>query len=366
MSKKAVYQGRLAGLRQAFRRLSRIASSTWVRSRSASQRARKWLRRRRTPHPATGKCPVFVVGSNRSGTQMVCKAIGRSPHGWDYRENQFSIAFNQYYLRRDTIIRQLIGHSPAPIVSFGSILDSQVTPDLLSRFKGAKAIWVYRHYRDAVNSSVRKWGCHQKDLVRWVARGEIEKLGPRGKNLSADTVRLCRELFRESLSDEEGGCLYWYMRNQLYFDLNLHRDSRVLLVQYSDAVRNKDRVFRKVFDFLGFPFDPAIIEGIFATSVGKNKWAGVDPRIDEVCGALKARFDAHYSETSAGAAAAALASAADSHLQTAKAMPAPGENLSRERSGVIEAIQAAPARGSGSSSPARDSWGERASPFLHS
>ncbi len=47
------------------------------------ERRRKWLRLRRTPHPTTEKLPVFIIGCNRSGTNMVCKPIGKSPHGWD-------------------------------------------------------------------------------------------------------------------------------------------------------------------------------------------------------------------------------------------------------------------------------------------
>jgi hypothetical protein len=263
------------------------------------ERRREWLRRWRTPHPITEKFPVFIVGSNRSGTQMVCEAIGKSLHGWNYQESEANIAFKDYQLRADWLIKWLIRLSPAPIISFGNILDSQFTDDLLTRFEGVQAIWVYRRYEDAANSSVRKWGSHFKDdIVRWVARGELERLGARGKRISADTIQLFSELFREDLSNEDGACLYWYMRNQLYFDLNLHMDPLVLIVQYEDTVLNQEKVFRRICDFLGFPYDPAIINGIFASSVDKHPWPGIDPRIQEVCDALKTRLDAHYAETS--------------------------------------------------------------------
>ncbi len=265
--------------------------------RKSIARGSKWLQRRRTPHATAVRFPVFVVGSNRSGTQMVCEAIGRSPHGWEYRESEFSIAFNSFYLRADWLIKRLIRHSPAPVVSFGSILDSQSTDVLLSRFEGAKAIWLYRRYEDAANSSVSQWGNQLKNLVRWVARGEPERLGARGQRISADTVQLFCELFCEDMTNEEGACLYWYMRNRLYFDFNLHRDPRVLLVQYEDTVLNREKAFRRIFGFLGFPYDPKIIDGIFASSVGKHPRPSIDPRIQAVCDALKRRLDAQYAET---------------------------------------------------------------------
>jgi len=160
--------------KRVFKRLRQINVEKLIRR--GLERRREWLRRRRTSHPTTEKLPVFVVGCNRSGTNMICGG---------------------YYLRADWIIEWLIRHTPAPIISFGSILDSQFTDDLLSRFEGAKAIWIYRRYEDVANSCARmEWGYHLKDLVGWVARGELERLGVRGKRISADMVRLFSNLFR--------------------------------------------------------------------------------------------------------------------------------------------------------------------------
>lgn len=295
---RTFHEGERAMLRKrVFKRLRRISVKKLIRR--SLERSRKWQQLRRTPHPSSDKVPVFVVGCNRSGTNMLCGAIGKSPHGWEFRESGFSVAFDGYYLRDDRIIEWLIRHIPAPIVSFGSILDSQSTRDLLSRFEGAKGIWIYRRYQDVANSCARmQWGHRLKDYARWVAQGELEKLGARGKNIGADTVRLFRGLYREDLSLEEGACLYWYMRNHLYFGLNLHTDPRVLLTQYEDTVLNQEKAFRRIFDFLGFPYDPVIIDGIFASSVGKHPLPGIDPAIQEVCDDLKERLDADYARTS--------------------------------------------------------------------
>lgn len=229
---------------------------------------------------------------------MVCGAIGNSPHGWDHQESEANIAFKDYQLRSDRIIRALIRVAPAPIVAFGNILDSQFADRLLTRFDGSRAIWVYRAYQDAANSSVLKWGNHFKDdMVRWVARSELDRLGPRGKRVSSETVQLFARIFHDDLSDEDGACLYWYMRNRLYFDLELHRDPRVLLVQYEDAVLHPEQAFRRIFGFLGFPYDPAIVAEVFASSVGKQPGPSLDPRVREVCDELKAQLDARYAET---------------------------------------------------------------------
>lgn len=259
---------------------------------------RKWFKLYWTPHPTKEKIPVFVFGCNRSGTNMICGAIGKSPHGWDYKESEFSLAFNAYYLRTDWLIEKLIRLTPAPIVSFGSILDSQFACDLLDRFEGAKAIWIYRRYEDVANSCARmQWGSHLKNLVSWVARGELEKLGARGNHISDDTIQLFRKVVHADLSNEDSACLYWYMRNQLYYDLCLHRDPRVMIVQYEDAVLNKEDVFEKIFRFLGFSYDHNVIDGIFASSVGKHPQPVIAPEIRKVCDALQSRLDTSYAQS---------------------------------------------------------------------
>jgi hypothetical protein len=182
-------------------------------------------------------------------------------------------------------------------VTFGSILDSQFANELLSSYENAKAVWVYRRYQDATNSSVHRFGSHHKDLVRWIANGELDRLGARGKHISKETIQFFEEIFHEELSREEGACLYWYMRNQLYFDLELHQDPRVYIVQYEAAVQNQEKEFRKIFEFLGFPYDPVIIEGIFTSSVGKHPWPGIEPRLEEVCEALQERLDESFAAT---------------------------------------------------------------------
>lgn len=258
----------------------------------------EWKEKRRLADPSVAKVPLFVLGCNRSGTNMVCAAIGNSPHGWAYREREFSPAFNGYYLRADWIIEWLIRRTPTQVVSFGSILDSQFALDLLTRFDDAKAVWVYRRYEDVANSCARMgWGYHLRNLMRWVAAGELDKLGARGQNVSDSTMSTISELFRENLSDEECAALYWLFRNQLFFDLQLSNDSRVIPIQYEDAALNPGPTFRRLFEFIGAPYDSEIIQDVYAGSVGKHASPKIDPLIREKCDILQERLDEAYERT---------------------------------------------------------------------
>ena len=48
------------------------------------------------------------------------------------------------------------------------------------------------------------------------------------------------------------------------------------------------------FDFLGFPFEPGITGEVYASSVGRCPWPGIDTAIERVCDALQAKLDARY------------------------------------------------------------------------
>jgi hypothetical protein len=274
---------------------ARLRAIDRARLTSMLERRGRWFRRLASNGLKANTRPVFVVGSNRSGTQMVCEAIGLSPHGWDYQESQANLAFKDYQLRADWLVKTLIRLSPASVVSFGNILDSQFTDRLLDRFENSRALWVYRRYEDAANSSVRQWGNHfRDDMIRWVALGEPHRLGPRGQRIHEHTSQLMTALFHDDLTDVEGACLYWYMRNRLYFDLGLDRDPRVMLVQYEDTVQNPERSLRRICAFLGHPYHESTIGSIFATSVGKDPWQGVGRGVEAACDGLKQQLDDHY------------------------------------------------------------------------
>jgi hypothetical protein len=83
-----------------------------------------------------------------------------------------------------------------------------------------------------------------------------------------------------------------------YIDFNLCADPLVLIMQYDHTVFNKVEAFRRTFDLLGCHCKSAVIDGIFASSVGEHKWPGVDPLIQDVCDDLKAQFDHNFGEHS--------------------------------------------------------------------
>lgn len=291
------------------RRLLRVTPGRALRElRTQSARLSKWtaLRRRFGRHAPSR--PLFVVGCHRSGTNMVMWTLERSPEVWVYHEHVWSPAFRDYRLRSTATVDRLIRRCPAPVVAFKPVCDSHLADRYLERHEGARAIWIYRRYPDVANSAVRNWGEHHKDILRWLVRGDSDRLAWRGERLAPDIVDLVVRCFHEGMSPEEAASLTWYMRTRLYFDLALDADERVLLTRYEDLVGGDEAAFRRVFDFAGARFDPAFLGHVFGSSIQKEPFPAIDPRIREACEALMERLDAAYGRRSAASPAGAAAS----------------------------------------------------------
>jgi hypothetical protein len=259
-----------------------------------AQRARRYVEQRRRFDRHLARRALFVVGCQRSGTNMVMWTLERAPDTWVYHEHRLSPAFRDYRLRPTPVIERLVARSPAPVVAFKPICDSHLTDRLLARHAGSRAIWIYRRYADVANSAVRNFGEHLRDILRWIVQGDTDWLGWRGERLAPDAVELVRARFREDLPLEEAGALFWYLRNRFFLDLGLDREPRVLLVRYEDLVAGGEEPFREIFEFAGCAWNPAFTADVFASSVGKDRFPALGDETRAACDALQAGLDRAY------------------------------------------------------------------------
>jgi hypothetical protein len=259
--------------------------------RDRSRRSLRWLRARRAYDARAPRTPVFIVGCQRSGTNMLAWTLERAPEVWLYHEHKLSAAFRDYRLRATPVIERLIRRSPAPCVVFKPICDAHLTDRLLERHAGARAIWIYRHYPDVANSMARNWPGHSRDILRWIAAGDTDWLAWRGERLAPDSIEFVRACFRPEMPDEEAAAVFWWLRNRFFFELDLGRDPRVLLVRYEDLVAGGDEAFRRVFDFAGVPYSPQYVDEVFDSSVGKRPFPSIDTRVRERCEQLFLRLE---------------------------------------------------------------------------
>jgi len=224
--------------------------------------------------------PVFVVGTQRSGTNMFANVLDRSFQTECYHDND-DAAFCNYILKDEATIAKLVRDSRAKAVVFKPICDSQNATRLLKLHPRAQAIWIYRHYFDVVNSSLQQFREHRAYLHHMLY--DRQKAGWRVENVLPEDMELVERFYHAGVSDASARALIWYLRNTLYFQQQLEQDDRVLLVNYERLVTHPCERFRRVFDFVGLEYRDRWVRSVFGSSVGKAEHPKIDPEIHRLC-----------------------------------------------------------------------------------
>lgn len=230
----------------------------------------------------TGKSrPAFLVGCGRSGTSMLIWQLDKSWQIRLYNENH-PAAFDNFRLRDFSVVENLIKTSRAPLTLFKPILDTNMTPNLMAHFPDSKVLFAFRHYDDVINSSLKKFGADNRigHVRRWMADdfAELAAAPP-----PETTKAFIRARYSPDLTQEEGAALFWLFYNRLYYDMNLHGNGRVHLIRYETLVAEPRREFEALVRFLGLQFEERMVEGVFASSVKRDKSPALRDSIRQDC-----------------------------------------------------------------------------------
>src|SRR5690606_18939230 len=166
-------------------------------------------------NPSGHSTPLFLVGCGRSGTTMLLRHLGRSWQVEAYNENQPE-AFERWRLRDLPTIAGLISDSPAPVVAFKPILNTPQTHQFLDEFPEARLIFIFRHFDDVINSSMKKFGkANRLTHVReWMA-GDFDEFKVAPPAVTKATVEAH---WRPDMGNASGAALYWLLCDRLHLD----------------------------------------------------------------------------------------------------------------------------------------------------
>lgn len=237
--------------------------------------------------------PVFLVGAQRSGTNMIVRGLERSPEFEVHNENDRA-AFHRFRLRPLPEIHRLVVRSRHAFVLFKPLCDSHRVAELLEDLgtpSPGKAIWVYRNFEARARSSVAKFGDANLRALRLIAEGRGSDLWQAG-GLGPEHLDLLRGLDLGRLSPISAAALFWYLRNRLFFDLGLDQRGDVILVSYDAMIAEPERWMRALAAFLGVAYRPDLVGHIERRSPGPRP-AQIDPRVRDLCEELLARLDEH-------------------------------------------------------------------------
>lgn len=260
------------------------------KARRGTKHARRWTAAAFGGRPTTS--PVFIFGAQRSGTRLPLHVLERSPDVATYLENNAEF-YDGVLLRDDETLERRIRASPFPIVGLKPICESHRARELLETFPRGRGIWIYRQFRDTVNSAAAKWSSAGLYL-RALLEGDVQTAGWRAGGFTPARAACIASLYQDDLSAHAAHALMWYLRNSLYFDQQLSSHDRVRLVRYEDLVREPEAAFGKVFDFLQIPFASKFASNVYASSVNARAFPSIPQPILDLCEATEERLDEAY------------------------------------------------------------------------
>lgn len=234
--------------------------------------------------------PLYVVGVQRSGTNMVVKGLELAPEFEVHNENDKRV-FHRFQLRSDEILVDTVNGSEHRYVLFKPLCDSHRADQLLA-LQGVppgKAIWVYRDVDERARSAIAKFGDANLRALRHIVEGCGEPIW-QGRRLSTDTMNTLARFDYETMTPATAAALFWYARNSLYFELSLDRRDDVFLSSYDAFVAAPQQVTQRICAFLELPWRPSLCAHVQRRHPERPRLP-IDPAARDLCDALGARLD---------------------------------------------------------------------------
>lgn len=261
------------------------------RARLAVARRRREWRREHVIAPGTAT-PVFLVGLQRSGTNMVARALESNPE-FEVRNENDRQAFDRFRLRPLPVIRDLVMQSRQRFLVLKPLIDSHRVDELLRDLETPshpRALWTYRSMEGRTRSAVAKFGDQSLQVLRAIRDGRGEDLW-QAQGMTPAARDLIRTLDLDAATPETAAAVLWYVRNALFFELGLDASDDCLLISYDRLLSDPERELQRVCRFLGAEFDPAMAVGIGRRSKSEAPIPGIDPLVRMRCSELERRLE---------------------------------------------------------------------------
>ena len=263
---------------------------------------------------------LMIVGCQRSGTTLMSRLFDADRDCRVFGEFSALSCVGKDGIRLNPLpdVAAVISRVPAPLVVMKPLVETQRVRTLLNYFPNAKALFMYRRYTDVASSDLRKFGQRNAiDNIRPIAAGDTHNW--RSAGATPQVRQQVSRFFSESMNPNDAAALFWFARNQLYYDLELAAQSGVMLCRYEHLAMDPSALMRRVYGFAGVECpDLSHTRQVHSGSVSKGKSLELLPEVRALCEQLQARLDAQYEQQSKMPAAAGVAAEACSpHLQSA-------------------------------------------------
>jgi hypothetical protein len=197
---------------------------------------------------------VLIFGCQRSGTTMLQQTfLDRSWRVLILEEHDRRLVGpgreETTWQEYSTVLRR-IRRLPFEVIAAKPLVESGSAAALMEAAGQVRAVWMLRHYRTVAQSNVNRFGTdnayrdlqpiRSRDALDWRYRGATE-----------ETLETVTALLNRTLTPLDAAALFWWTRNQLYFDQRLWEDDRIRILRYERACNQPDEVIRSLSDHIG-------------------------------------------------------------------------------------------------------------------
>jgi hypothetical protein len=243
------------------------------------------------PAPTRRRHVLAIVGCQRSGTTMLQQSL--LDRSWRVivlgeMDPKLTQRTDPETLRWKPLseVAPCLRALPFELVVTKPLVESHRTTELLDALPDSRAIWMLRHYLAVATSNLAKFGINNghRDLERLVSGDRTEWRA----SCTSDVRERVRSLMAAGISDLDAAALFWWARNQLYFDQNLMRDDRVRVLRYESVVNDPVGCVEVLSKFIGVTLRSNSGERAIRQS-GRVK-ERLQPQVERLCAEMLERF----------------------------------------------------------------------------
>jgi hypothetical protein len=236
---------------------------------------------------------VLIFGCQRSGTTMVQQTfLDRS---WRVlileehdrrlvRPGREETSWQEY----STVLGR-IRRLPFEVVAAKPLVESASATELMDAVGAVKALWMLRHYPEVARSNVSRFGADNpyRDLQPIRSRDALDW---RYMGVTEETWETVAALLNRRLTPFDAAALFWWTRNQLYFDQRLWEDDRIRILRYERACNQPDEVIRSLSGHIGVELPRGSIAPRVRAQPPRET-RGLDPDVEQLCRKLWDSFE---------------------------------------------------------------------------
>ncbi len=239
--------------------------------------------------PGDRRRVVLIFGCQRSGTTMLQQTfldqswrvlildehdrrlVGEDPEETSWEE--------------DATVFRRIHRLPFDIVAAKPLVESSRAVDLMDAAGDARAIWMLRDFHEVAASNLRRFGPSNphRDLQPF---GSGDSLDWRCRGATEETYETVTEFLRQGLTPLDAAALFWWTRNQLYFDQRLWEDERIRILRYERACLFSEEVIRSLSAHIGLSLPLRSIVHRIRSQQGGDPAGDLNPEVERLCMAM--------------------------------------------------------------------------------